>query len=80
MNGTTQCDRILRYIDETGSITWAEAAYELGISSLHRRLSDLREQGYDFAKTDEKSHNRYGDKVDYKRYRLVREGQQCLSL
>ena len=38
----TQCERILAYLDEHGSITRAEAMSECGIANFTARVSDLR--------------------------------------
>lgn len=37
-----QCERILKYLDEHGSITRAEAMSECGIANFTARVSDLR--------------------------------------
>ena len=42
----TQKLQVLQFIRETGSITTRQAAVELGIMSLHRRLTDLRRDGH----------------------------------
>ena len=41
----TQCERILAYLDEHGSITRAEAMSECGIANFTARVSDLRRDG-----------------------------------
>ena len=66
----TQRDRILQYIDEKGSITALEAIREIGCTQLSARLCELEQRGYKFAKVTEKSKNRYGDSVHYKRYSI----------
>ena len=40
-----QCERILKYLDEHGSITRAEAMSECGIANFTARVSDLRRDG-----------------------------------
>lgn len=67
----TQKDRILKYIRDFGSITDLEATKELGILQFGTRLYELKEKGYMFKTEWESSENRYGDKVEYKRYYLV---------
>ncbi|MBR3463341.1 MAG: helix-turn-helix domain-containing protein [Clostridiales bacterium] len=42
----TQCETILNYIEEHGSIT-ARQAYKLGIMRLASRISDLKKAGFD---------------------------------
>ena len=67
----TQKQRILDYIKEFGSITSLEAYSELGITQLGARLDQLKREGYMFSTETEKGKNKYGEKVKYKRYRLV---------
>ena len=64
-----QCERILRYLDEHGSITQMEATAELGIIRLPSRIHELRRDGYDIPKEFESGKNRYGETVHYARYR-----------
>jgi predicted ArsR family transcriptional regulator len=66
----TQRKRILQYIDEKGSITALEAVREIGCTQLSARLCELEKEGYIFKKVTEKSKNRYGDPVHYKRYSI----------
>lgn len=65
----TQCERIIKYIRDFGSITNREASYELGILNFGARISDLRRQGIHLKATPEKS------KIDitklYNRYTLA---------
>ena len=42
----TQCETVLNYIEEHGSIT-ARQAYKLGIMRLASRISDLKKAGFD---------------------------------
>lgn len=43
----SQCGRLLKKLQRKRGITSLEAFQELGITSLHRRLTDLREMGYE---------------------------------
>ena len=70
----TQCDRILRYINDFGSITTRDAFMDLGIMRLGARISELRSAGYDITDKLEKGVNRYNEKVCYKRYFLGSNG------
>lgn len=65
-----QKQRIIKYIQDFGSITALEAMRDLGISQLGARIDGLQKDGYSFKKVWERSKNRYGDNVDYKRYSL----------
>ena len=67
----TQCERIVKYLDDFGSITTIEAFSELGIARLASRIHDLREAGYDIKAEHIKTKNRYGNIVYYARYRLA---------
>jgi molybdenum-dependent DNA-binding transcriptional regulator ModE len=72
MNKTTQSQRVLEYIRETGSITQLEALRELGVMRLASRVSDLKRQGYNIISKPEAVMTRYG-KTYIKRY-SEREG------
>lgn len=69
----TQKDRILQYIREFKSISSWEAYADLGITQLGARIDQLKKEGYEFRSEWESSTNRYGDKVDYKRYYLEKD-------
>lgn len=66
----TQCDMILRYMQDTGSITPWEAMREFGCMRLGARIYDLRRRGLDITKETETSRNRYGKRVSYAKYRV----------
>lgn len=66
----TQCERILRHLQDYGSITTFEAYQEYGITRLASRICDLKQSGYDIRRTFETAKNRYGDTVSFCRYTL----------
>ena len=66
-----QKQRIINYIREFGSITSLDAYKDLGITQLATRIKELKELGYEFETKWESSKNRYGEKVDFKRYYLA---------
>ena len=68
-----QRQRIIDYINKFGSITSKDAYDDLGITQLATRIKELKEQGYRFETKWESSKNRYGEKVDFKRYFLEKE-------
>lgn len=68
--GKSQCERILEYIAEFGSITTLEAFKDLGCTRLASRICDLKRQGYEFDSEFVKGKNRYGETVKFKKYRL----------
>lgn len=67
----TQCERIISYIKDFGSITTWQAFTELGVARLASRIFDLKEQGYVFTKKRVTTKNRYGEKTYYDEYRLA---------
>jgi len=67
----TQCQKILEYMKEYGSITPLDALREFGCMRLAARINDLIRKGYSIISETEYSVNRSGDKVHYARYRLA---------
>lgn len=68
---SNQHNRILKYCKEFGSITAWEAAKELDIMQLGRRISELKEMDVEIVDVWIDDINRFGDKVRYKRYSIV---------
>lgn len=66
----TQVEKILRHLDEYGSITAAEAMNEYGIYRLASRICDIKRAGYSIDKVTETSRNRYGEPVRFARYMI----------
>lgn len=66
----TQVEKILRHLDEYGSITAAEAMNEYGIYRLASRIRDIKRAGYSIDKVTETSRNRYGEPVRFARYMI----------
>lgn len=66
----SQCERILQYIEDNGSITQLDALREFGCMRLASRVSDLKRLGYPIITDTEKSKNRYGESISYARYRM----------
>ena len=66
----TQRERVLKYLEDFGSITRAEAFTELVIVELPARICELERMGYSFKKETMFGENRYGDKVTYTKYSL----------
>ena len=67
----TQCDRIIQFIEETGSITQLEALEQFGCMRLASRMCDIKKMGYAVEKKMEKSRNRYGEPISYARYTII---------
>jgi hypothetical protein len=72
-NRPTQCDLILKYIRDFGSISTWEAMMDLGVARLASRIYDLKNKGYQFRKQRIYTNNRYDKKIYYDRYFLVEE-------
>jgi len=68
----SQCERILKYIEEKGSITQLDALREFGCMRLASRISDLKRQGVPVKRTMETAKNRYGEQISYARYSVCR--------
>lgn len=67
----TQCERIIRHLNDFGTITSREAMLEYGIYRLASRISDLKKQGYHFDVKFESAKNRYGERTHFAVYRLT---------
>lgn len=68
----TQCEKILQYIEETGSITPLDALREFGCMRLASRMCDIKKMGYAVKKEMETGKNRNGEPVHYARYFICR--------
>ena len=66
----TQCEQIIDYLHQFGSITPMEAFADLGITKLATRLSEMRRDGREFKIETVKSTNRFGKTVRYAKYSL----------
>lgn len=69
----TQCDMILTYLREHGSITQMEAAEEFGCWRLGARIWDLRHAGHEIKRDMVSKKNRYGKPVAFARYTICEE-------
>lgn len=66
----TQNERILRHLQDFGSITALDALKDYGCMRLGARIWDLKRDGHDIRTTFESAQNRYGEKVSYARYTM----------
>lgn len=71
MKKITQEDRVVQYISDFGSITSLEAFKDLGITRLSAKIFNLKAEGYIFEDETKICVNRYGDKVHYKKYKII---------
>ena len=69
----TQCQRILDYMDQFGSISTLEAFRDLGVARLASRIHDLKNMGYHIKSETKSSKNRFGEITHFKAYRLAEE-------
>lgn len=66
----TQCETILRHMEDYGSITSLEAVEEYGIMRLASRITDLKKAGYPIRREMVSRKNRYGETVSFARYSM----------
>ena len=64
----TQCDRILQYLEDFGSITQLQAIADLGCMRLASRVSDLKKMGHPIRRRMVTGKNRYGEKTNFAEY------------
>lgn len=69
----TQCNMVLDYMRQFGSITQLEAIRDIGCMRLASRISDLRYQGYAIGRRMKTSKNRFGKDVSFAEYYLIEE-------
>lgn len=70
---TTQCNRILDYMRQFGSISTLEAFRDLGVARLASRIHDLKHMGYNIVSETKTSKNRFGENTCFKVYRLTED-------
>lgn len=68
----TQCERIMRHLQDYGSITQAEAVSEYGCYRLGARIWDLKAQGVPIRSERVTGKNRYDEPVSFSRYSIVK--------
>ena len=66
----TQREQIIQYIKDFGSITPMDAFYDLGITKLATRISEMRKDGIEFNIEIVKYKNKYNKPARYARYSL----------
>lgn len=66
----SQSDKVMRHLENYGSITPMEAVSEYGIYRLAAVVHSLRRRGAPIATDEIKGRNRYGERIHYARYRL----------
>lgn len=63
-------EKILRHLEQHGSITALEAMQEYGIMRLGARIWDLRHEGHGITSELVAGQNRYGEPTRYAKYTL----------
>lgn len=66
----TQCERVLKYLEDFGTINPLQAMADLGVMRLAARVADLKKDGYQISRRMVAGRNRYGDPVSFAEYRL----------
>ena len=67
----TQCEQIIRHMEECGTITSWEAMQEYGVMRLASRISDLKKAGIPIHRGKVSQKNRYGETVTFARYSIA---------
>ena len=67
----THKDRVLKYIDDYGSITNWQAMYDIGVGCLTKVISDIRKDGTAIETRTVKAKNRYGQPIHFAEYRRM---------
>lgn len=66
----TQSEKVLRHIQELGSISSWEAIQQYGITRLGARIFELRKLGYNIISERQSVKNRFGENVSFAVYKL----------
>lgn len=63
--------RVLKYLEDFGSITQLDAMADIGVMRLSGRIYELRRDGWPIISIPETRLNRYNEKVRFTRYRMA---------
>ena len=72
----SQCERILRHMEDYGEIAQLVALREYGIMRLASRISDLRKAGISIEKSFRLGKNKYGEPAKWAVYSLNERNKQ----
>tara|TARA_R100001460_G_scaffold7790_3_gene19576 strand:- start:3315 stop:3548 length:234 start_codon:yes stop_codon:yes gene_type:complete len=72
----TQKDKVLRHLENYGTITPLDAFRDYAIMRLSSIIFILRDEGYNIKSDTEKSINRFGEPCKYARYTLQKQYEQ----
>lgn len=70
----TQCEKILRHMEDYGRITSLEAMQEYGIMRLAARINDIKKSGRLVKQEMVSGKNRYGEQTTFARYTIEQGG------
>lgn len=68
-----QKERVLKYMQDFGSITQAQAFTDLSVYRLAARISDLRRDGVAIRSQLKAGKNRYGETVYFAEYSFAKD-------
>lgn len=68
---TTQCNRVLEYMKQFGSISTIQAFTDLGVARLASRIHDLKGMGYSIKSETKSGVNRFGEHTRFTVYILA---------
>ena len=66
----TQSEKVLRHLEDYGSITPMEALNDYGIMRLGARIYDLKREGHVITREIVEGRNRHDEPTHYARYRM----------
>lgn len=66
-----QCLRVIKYMEDFGTITSAQAILDLGVYRLASRISELKKAGYKIEKRMITGINRYGETTHFAEYSIA---------
>lgn len=72
----TQCQRVLKYMNDFGTINPMQALFDLSVMRLGARIWDLRKKGWPIITRMVVCKNRYGKTTKFAEYRLE-EKETC---
>lgn len=72
----TQCERLMGYIEQYGSISTMEAIMRLGIVNPSARVTELRQKGVKIKTTMTKGQNRFDEPCCYAVYSFKTEDEE----
>ena len=72
----TQCERVLKYMEDFGSINPMQAMKDLGVMRLGARIFDLKKAGHKIPRRTVTGRNRYGAPVIYAEYKLEEQNAE----